>query len=63
MSPTVKNANQMEFPDKFNQQTPDQLKERDVGSHQTDNYSQQLNKISTDLLVNPEETKILAPGL
>lgn len=50
-------------PNKFDQQTPDQLKERNIGDHQTDNYSQQLNKISTDLLVNPEETKILAPGL
>ena len=53
----------MPSPYKFDQQTPDQLKERNVGDHQTDNYSQQLNKISTDLLVNPEETKILAPGL
>jgi len=39
MSPTVKNANQMESPNKFDQQTPDQLKERNVGDHQTDNYS------------------------
>jgi len=39
MSPTVKNANQMKSPDNFDQQTPDQLNERDVGDHQTDNYS------------------------
>lgn len=26
-------------PYKFDQQTPDQLKERDLGDHKTDNYS------------------------
>lgn len=29
----------MKSPYKFDQQTPDQLKERYVGDHQTDNYS------------------------